>query len=92
MLKRSKGRCERCGYKGKLEIDHFIPKEKGGTSTIDNANALCSRCNDKKCAKLPHIWLEEEFGQLVKYFEDRDMKHKVKDLCKTYALSVDVEE
>lgn len=66
--KRAKGRCELCGHKGKCEVDHFIPKQKGGTSTIDNANYLCSRCNDRKCAKLPEEFVVEEMDRTIAWF------------------------
>lgn len=71
--KRSGGNCELCGYKGKVEIDHFIPKEKGGLSELSNANALCSRCNDRKCAKEPQQFMEEEFARMRSYFIERGM-------------------
>ena len=80
VLKRANGKCELCGHKGKLEIDHFVPKEKGGLSTIENANALCSRCNDRKCAKQPDDFMKEEFERMKKYFEDRGMGTKFNEL------------
>ena len=82
VAKRCNGRCELCGHKGKIEIDHFVPKEKGGLSTIENANALCSRCNDKKCAKSPNDFMKEEFARFKKYFEDRGMKEELFNLLK----------
>ena len=85
VTKRSNGRCELCGHKGKIEIDHFIPKEKGGTSIIENANALCSRCNDRKCAKPPEDFMCDEFNRQAKYFEDRGMKNEFKELCRKYS-------
>tara|TARA_B110001450_G_scaffold255177_1_gene282075 strand:+ start:1043 stop:1774 length:732 start_codon:yes stop_codon:yes gene_type:complete len=84
VTKRSNGRCEMCGHKGKIEIDHFVPKEKGGESTLKNANALCSRCNDRKCAKKPLDFIREEFIRHSKYFEDRGMKNEYKELCRKY--------
>ena len=85
VTKRSNGRCELCGHKGKTEIDHFIPKEKGGKSTIENANALCSRCNDRKCAKQPDLFMRDELDRMTKYFEDRGMKTGLKALFKSYS-------
>ena len=67
VLKRSNGRCELCGHKGKLEIDHIYPKEKGGQSTFKNACALCSRCNDSKCNKDPNQFLKEKQDQLINW-------------------------
>lgn len=71
--KRSGGKCELCGHKGKVEIDHFVPKEKGGLSDLSNANALCSRCNDRKCSKEPEAFMHEEFDRMRAYFIDRGL-------------------
>lgn len=73
ILKRADGRCELCGYKGKLEIDHFMPREKGGLSSLENGNALCSRCNDRKCNKDPEAFMMEEFERMRKYFAERGL-------------------
>jgi hypothetical protein len=80
ILKRANGTCELCGYKGKLEIDHFIPREKGGKSTEENANALCSRCNDRKCNKDPNLFAKEEAKRLYTYFKSRGRGDKLKDI------------
>jgi len=36
-----------------LNIDHVIPREKGGTTTWENVVCSCIRCNTKKANKLP---------------------------------------
>jgi hypothetical protein len=77
VLKRANGKCEMCGYKGKLEIDHFISKEKGGESSLSNANALCGRCNDRKCNKEPQLFMEQEFERLMKYFANRGLSDEM---------------
>lgn len=43
-------RCRWCGAKGSLEIDHIKPIAKGGKSTYDNLQTLCTRCNKYKGA------------------------------------------
>lgn len=47
-LNRAKGRCERCGKPGKLEVDHIVPLRDGGTNTRSNLQALCSTCHNAK--------------------------------------------
>jgi len=51
----------KCAYCGKanvpLEIEHIIPKSRGGTSRVSNLTIACHRCNQKKGNKTA-----EEFG------------------------------
>ena len=35
-----------------LEIDHIIPVSKGGKTTPDNLQVLCSKCNRRKSNKI----------------------------------------
>jgi hypothetical protein len=73
VIKRSGGKCELCGHKGKVEIDHVIPREKGGESVLENANALCGRCNDRKCNKLPDSFAREELQRILRWVNERGM-------------------
>ena len=51
VLKRDGFKCCACGASPakdpsvELHIDHIIPWSKGGETTIDNLQTLCSRCN-----------------------------------------------
>ncbi|MCY3840043.1 MAG: HNH endonuclease signature motif containing protein, partial [Gammaproteobacteria bacterium] len=45
------GDCAGCGMHFELrilEIDHTIPRAKGGTDHLDNLQLLCSHCNRVK--------------------------------------------
>ena len=44
---KAKGQCENCGSKHALEVDHIVPKAKGGSSEIANLRLLCRSCNQR---------------------------------------------
>ena len=51
VLKRARFRCELCGVSADvraLEVDHIVPRSRGGTDDPDNLQALCYRCNSMK--------------------------------------------
>ena len=51
VLKESGGRCELCGATKKerpLDVDHIIPRSKGGKNVRENLQVLCSKCNQEK--------------------------------------------
>ena len=54
VLERDNFTCVYCGaraYEAPLEIDHVIPRSKGGTHNIDNLVTSCKKCNRKKRAR-----------------------------------------
>jgi hypothetical protein len=55
VLKKNNFKCQHCG-KGvedniKLEIDHIVPKSKGGLDNLENYQVLCNECNKGKSNK-----------------------------------------
>lgn len=54
LLKRQKGKCTHCGLyfteTSVMEVDHIIPKSKGGRNTYDNLQLLHRHCHDEKTA------------------------------------------
>ena len=52
IMKRDEYKCVVCGMGIKeeveLQVDHIIPKDKGGKATIDNGQTLCVRHNNLK--------------------------------------------
>jgi hypothetical protein len=55
ILSRDGFACVYCGQKGdsvKLEIDHVIPKSKGGSNEIGNLVTACFECNRGKSTRL----------------------------------------
>ena len=72
LYKRQEGRCHgSCGEDGKgrvldmdlFEIDHIVPRSKGGSDTDDNLQLLCSTCNRKKGSKTMTRFLELMEGE-----------------------------
>lgn len=51
VLKRAKFRCELCGISAEikaLEVDHIVPRNRGGSDDLSNFQALCYSCNAMK--------------------------------------------
>ena len=51
LLREAKGRCALCGTTKDdrpLDVDHIIPRSKGGKTEYENLQVLCSKCNRTK--------------------------------------------
>lgn len=58
LLEKYNRKCIYCGKENiPLEIEHIIPKSRGGTNRIDNLGIACHTCNQSKGSKTA-----EEFG------------------------------
>jgi 5-methylcytosine-specific restriction endonuclease McrA len=55
--RRAESRCELCGSSFALEIDHKVPRAKGGSSKIENLRLTCRSCNQRAAINA--------FGQLT---------------------------
>jgi 5-methylcytosine-specific restriction endonuclease McrA len=66
IYKLQRGCCAACKKKlnGKYHIDHRMPVAKGGNNTKENIDLLCPPCNQRKSAKLPHVFAQEN-GMLI---------------------------
>ncbi len=51
---RDRWTCQYCGHeRGKLTVDHVIPRSKGGTQSWENIVTCCAPCNRRKGDRLP---------------------------------------
>ena len=60
--------CQYCGSAAE-NVDHVIPRSRGGPHEWDNVVAACRRCNSKKENRLPH---EAGLTLRMKPFAPRD--------------------
>jgi ATP adenylyltransferase len=70
VLKRAKGRCELCGISKDikaLQVDHILPRSKGGLTVLENLQALCYTCNAQKQNKD-----DTDFRGLSKLYDTRE--------------------
>jgi 5-methylcytosine-specific restriction endonuclease McrA len=54
----------KCAYCGKsevpLQIEHIVPKAKGGTDRVSNLTLACEKCNNKKGTKDLAVFLKKQ--------------------------------
>jgi 5-methylcytosine-specific restriction endonuclease McrA len=46
--------CKKVFPESQLNLDHVIPRDKGGKTTWENIVTSCVKCNTRKANKLPH--------------------------------------
>lgn len=61
IFKRDEKKCQYCGHKGELTLDHVVPRSKGGPSNWSNLTTACRPCNSKKGHHTP-----EEAGMMLR--------------------------
>lgn len=57
VFERDKDTCQYCGKvfdREDLNLDHVIPRDRGGRTTWENIVCSCIRCNSHKANRLPH--------------------------------------
>lgn len=53
VMRRDHHRCQYCGEKDSLTIDHVHPKSRGGKDTWENLVTACVPCNNRKGSRTP---------------------------------------
>ncbi len=71
LLEKWKHKCAYCGKKNiPLEIEHIVPKIKGGTNRVSNLTIACHKCNQKKgdrtAAEFGHTEIQKKAKQTLK--------------------------
>ena len=86
VLKKSDYRCDLCGatkYDRPLDVDHIIPRSRGGKTEESNLQVLCSKCNRSKGNKDDTDFRDTEFVDKVK---DCPFCSKVKKVAKNNSV------
>ena len=52
VFNRDGGCCVECGATFDIQYDHIIPVARGGATTVENLQILCSTCNRRKSASI----------------------------------------
>jgi hypothetical protein len=61
MLEKWSHKCAYCGKSNvPLQIEHIIPKAKGGTDRVSNLTLACEKCNQKKGTKEIAVFLKKK--------------------------------
>lgn len=87
ILLRDGNRCMYCGKKGTgadLQLEHILPRSRGGKNTWENLVAACDRCNSRKGDKTP-----EEAGMPLIHRPLPVTIHTCKALLKQLGSEVD---
>jgi 5-methylcytosine-specific restriction endonuclease McrA len=53
VMRRDRHRCQYCGNRDKLTIDHVLPRSRGGRDSWENLVTACVPCNNRKGSRTP---------------------------------------
>ena len=76
VIDRDNGRCRACGIgdRDALQADHITPESKGGKTSLDNLQALCGVCNNRKQNTVVELAIRpsvDGFGDYNQVMQDR---------------------
>ena len=91
VIDRDNARCRWCGFANatrQLEADHIVPESKGGETTLDNLQCLCSACNKiKGTVQLDPMAIQPPTSG----FGDFDTIESLRDELETIVASVKID-
>jgi len=64
LLNKWEGKCAYCGKEGSLEIEHLVPRSRGGSNRVSNLVVACRACNTKKGTQTLEEFLAKKPAQL----------------------------
>ncbi len=62
IFQRDQGKCQNCGSKHALQLDHIRPYAQGGPTTLENLRILCRNCNRRHAIEKFGLRKIEKFG------------------------------
>ena len=91
VLSRDNNRCRWCGFANstrQLEADNIVPESKGGETTLENLQCLCSACNKiKGTVQLDPMAIQPPTSG----FGDFDTIESLRDELETIVASVKID-
>ncbi len=96
-LLRRQNSCQICGETDNLQIDHKVPRERGGHTELENLQLLCSFCNVEKrgickkcelttCDECPYAYPELNSGRMI-LFIDPSIVEEIDKLSQEFGQS-----
>jgi hypothetical protein len=71
VMERAGNKCQACGTKDALELDHILPISQGGTGEESNLQVLCRPCNRKKRVRSTNYADAEQDATQIRSLEKR---------------------
>lgn len=86
------GYCEDCYTRLDLQVDHIVPREEGGSDTLDNFEIRCRRCNvcrrpSHKKGKITFLSAEAALMWLLFVYKPATYE-EYRQLCRKYGLTM----
>ncbi len=91
--KNGKYKCAYCGEKLRkkdVDVDHIVPKSRGGSNQVNNLTASCSHCNRQKGAMDDveyGIYRDEWENEIEETFERNEKKYGYQEAVRREAKS-----
>ncbi len=63
VLRRDESTCQLCGHVGYCEVDHIVPRVRGGNDDPSNLRCLCVPCHKRETVELNRCLTNERRSQ-----------------------------